>query len=81
MHPEWSKGRTDANTGTQHPPAVPCIWLCSGTHMYRVACVFVQGHMPIMWSICISVFPVTLLTALGSYETYIDIVGLYLHMN
>ena len=36
-----------------------------------VAGAFVQGHMPVMFNVCISVFMVTLLIVVSSYEAYI----------
>ena len=35
---------------------------------YNVAEIFVQGHMPVMWNVCIPGCLVTLLIALGLYE-------------
>ena len=40
-------------------------------HMCHVADIFVEGHLPKMLNICISVFLVTLLVALNSYEVSI----------
>ena len=40
-------------------------------HICNVAGIFVQGHMPIMWTVCIPVFLVTILIAESSYDTYI----------
>ena len=44
---------------------------CSGTCTHNVAGIFDQGHMPVMWNICIPVLQVTLLIAVHSYEVYI----------
>ena len=41
-----------------------------GRYMYNVACIFVQGHMGVVWNACLPVFVVTLLIALSSYEAY-----------
>ena len=35
--------------------------------MCSVAGIFVQGHMPVMFNVCIHVLPVTLLVVLSSY--------------
>ena len=39
--------------------------------MCNVGGIFVQGHMPVMQSVCILVLLVTLLMAVSSYEIYI----------
>ena len=36
----------------------------------QVAGIFVQEHMSVMWNVCISVLPVTLLFALSYYDTH-----------
>ena len=41
------------------------------TYMDTVETIFFQGHMPIMWNLCIFMFLVTLLIVLISYEVYI----------
>ena len=43
----------------------------SGRYMCNVAGIFVQGHVPVMWNICIPVILVTLLFAVSSYGVYI----------
>ena len=42
-------------------------------HVCNVAGILLQGHMPVMWNVCMSVFMVTLFIALSSYE--IDILA------
>ena len=39
--------------------------------MSDVVGMYVQGHMPIMWNVCILVLLVTLLIVLRSYEVHI----------
>ena len=39
--------------------------------MYDVAGIHVEGHMPIMWNVCILVLAVPVLITLSSYEVYI----------
>ena len=43
----------------------------SETYISDVASIFIQGHMPIMSNICISVLVVILLIVLSSHEMYI----------
>ena len=40
-------------------------------HMCGVAGIFVQGHMPVIWNVCMPGVMVTLYIALSSYEIYI----------
>ena len=40
-------------------------------HMCDVGGTFVQGHISIMWNVCISVFLVRLLIAVSSYKAYV----------
>ena len=46
---------------------------CSQAYMCDVAGIHVQGHMLIIWNVCIPLLVVTLLIALSSYEVYIVI--------
>ena len=52
-----------------------CVYMCS------VASIFVQGHMPIMLSVCITVPLITFLIPVSSYEIYIDIFASFLQEN
>ena len=36
-----------------------------------MAGIFLLGHIPMMWNVCIPVFMVILLNVVGSYETYL----------
>ena len=43
--------------------------------MCDVAGIYAQGHIPILWNVCILALAVTVLIAVSSYEViYIDIV-------
>ena len=48
--------------------------------MCTLADIVFEGHLPVLWNICMPVVMVKLFSALSSYVVYTDIVVLYLHV-